>query len=629
MPLPDHIGYADLYEVAPTSAIDRSGVRPLNEWMQIVENLENRSITAFGEVGNGEPADAAFAAAAQYCRDNPGAAIHVPPGEYPIITGNINAMRATFVGSGGKVITPTNGGAPWETVGGASIQPMSTTNPAFLLGRDATFRGLNFWWPGQVGGPDEISSSVTAYPALFAPLSSDYMSRIVIDNCAAINPYRFIDIGSSSKPAGNIDIRNCSIFPINRLARFLGSCPEIIRFSNNFISHGIVETIIADDPTMANDYFANSIILEVDCGAGTGAASVDGLIWDHSNFVFGARTFLKVVTGTMQLCSFSGVFDGVAKILDWASTGGHHSNTWDGIEVYSYVRTNPGTINTAAADTVFMARNSNSASHFNFDNIRVNYAQGDVFDMATAAAKVSLTNSRIYTHGQSTTNASYYAFKDGASVVRAVIRGNDFAAITNVAATQNGVAVGGSPLVDLSDNDFNNQSTPIVTQSSGGVITIKNNKTTNTRAVTSVFIGGSPTVIGHNVENTFDKPLAALGQYIILPDANSDAASTIPAGVNSVIIAAITTNANDWLVLPTIASVGVGWKIKGWSAVAHEMRTPASSNATINNVDADGTNEAAIPATSYWEVESVISTGWLLRAWTNLGAPITAIVPHV
>jgi hypothetical protein len=39
MPLPDHIGYADLYEVAPTSAIDRSGVRPLNEWTQMILDI--------------------------------------------------------------------------------------------------------------------------------------------------------------------------------------------------------------------------------------------------------------------------------------------------------------------------------------------------------------------------------------------------------------------------------------------------------------------------------------------------------------------------------------------------------------------------------------------------------------
>jgi len=41
MPLPDKIAYADLYEVAPTSAVDRSLVRPLNEWMQALTELED------------------------------------------------------------------------------------------------------------------------------------------------------------------------------------------------------------------------------------------------------------------------------------------------------------------------------------------------------------------------------------------------------------------------------------------------------------------------------------------------------------------------------------------------------------------------------------------------------------
>lgn len=108
--------------------------------------------------------------------------------------------------------------------------------------------------------------------------------------------------------------------------------------------------------------------------------------------------------------------------------------------------------------------------------------------------------------------------------------------------------------------------------------------------------------------------------------ANTDdgAASTISAGVNDVVVAAVNSDANDWVNLPA-GTAGV--VVRGWSVVAHELRTPAASTATINNVNADSTNEAAIPATTMWEARCVATDTWVLRAWDELGAVITAIVP--
>ena len=80
------------------------------------------------------------------------------------------------------------------------------------------------------------------------------------------------------------------------------------------------------------------------------------------------------------------------------------------------------------------------------------------------------------------------------------------------------------------------------------------------------------------------------------------------------------------MILPT--GVKPGHTITGYSVVAHEMRTEAASGILINNVDSDGTQEAAIPSTTLWTVVYInATTGWILRAWTELAAPITAIVP--
>lgn len=76
--------------------------------------------------------------------------------------------------------------------------------------------------------------------------------------------------------------------------------------------------------------------------------------------------------------------------------------------------------------------------------------------------------------------------------------------------------------------------------------------------------------------------------------------------------------------LPAIADVEVGAKCKFYiGATGCEVRTVASSGTTINDVDSDGTNEAAIPATHYFEVMKVTSTGYLLTSWTSGGAGAT------
>jgi hypothetical protein len=100
----------------------------------------------------------------------------------------------------------------------------------------------------------------------------------------------------------------------------------------------------------------------------------------------------------------------------------------------------------------------------------------------------------------------------------------------------------------------------------------------------------------------------------------------IPIGQGFVVVANGGSTANI-ATLPAGAAADVGMKIRGWTVTAHELRTPASSGATINNVDSDGTQQAAIPATTYWEADLVAANTWILRAWDELGAPITAIVP--
>jgi hypothetical protein len=79
----------------------------------------------------------------------------------------------------------------------------------------------------------------------------------------------------------------------------------------------------------------------------------------------------------------------------------------------------------------------------------------------------------------------------------------------------------------------------------------------------------------------------------------------------------------------TLPSGTVGTVIRGYvGANGCEMRTVAASGATINGVDSDGTNEAAIPATHYFEAICVAADTWILLDATELGTVGAAgIVP--
>jgi len=85
-------------------------------------------------------------------------------------------------------------------------------------------------------------------------------------------------------------------------------------------------------------------------------------------------------------------------------------------------------------------------------------------------------------------------------------------------------------------------------------------------------------------------------------------------------------NANDIITLPA-GTAGQTIKIKVGSTGC-ELRTPATSNATINNVDCDGTNELALAANGLFICECVATNTWVVYGYTNLGAAIATLVPH-
>ena len=107
--------------------------------------------------------------------------------------------------------------------------------------------------------------------------------------------------------------------------------------------------------------------------------------------------------------------------------------------------------------------------------------------------------------------------------------------------------------------------------------------------------------------------------------ATSDGLTTGLITLGSSFVVVTSASANNIATLPAGTA---GQVINFWvGANGCEIRTPAASGATINNVDSDGTNEAAIPATTAGIAMCVATDTWIVRLFTELGADIAALVP--
>lgn len=116
----------------------------------------------------------------------------------------------------------------------------------------------------------------------------------------------------------------------------------------------------------------------------------------------------------------------------------------------------------------------------------------------------------------------------------------------------------------------------------------------------------------------------------LTPNTDEGAASTIEDGTIHVDVGAVTNDADDFIVLPSLANVPVGHTIKIAcnAGTAFEMRTPSTSNEKINTVDSDGTQEYLCTDTEMISITKVSDTdGWVATAQTALGAIATAVVP--
>ena len=113
-------------------------------------------------------------------------------------------------------------------------------------------------------------------------------------------------------------------------------------------------------------------------------------------------------------------------------------------------------------------------------------------------------------------------------------------------------------------------------------------------------------------------------------DDSESALNTILPGSTAVYVDDQTNDANDFIVLPSLASVPNGWTITvvGQAGGNFEVRTPALSNEEINSEDCDGTKEYLFVDTTIHRFTKINNTiGWMGQGYTAIGAVVTAVVP--
>lgn len=135
----------------------------------------------------------------------------------------------------------------------------------------------------------------------------------------------------------------------------------------------------------------------------------------------------------------------------------------------------------------------------------------------------------------------------------------------------------------------------------------------------SGFLGNAPRVDG--VEFVPVQLIAAAAQ---------GTGNSVPPLTKVVEVVGVTTNADDFIVLPSLASCPNGHTITVLCSAASnfEVRTPASSAEEINSEDCDGTKELLATDTTILFITKINNTiGWMSEVRTAIGAYGTAVVP--
>lgn len=148
---------------------------------------------------------------------------------------------------------------------------------------------------------------------------------------------------------------------------------------------------------------------------------------------------------------------------------------------------------------------------------------------------------------------------------------------------------------------------------------------TNTNGLVEVGIKDAG-VTAAKIASSVISPAKLTASQSVTATADGTGTGAITAPSTYVTFVAVTSAAaTNQVALPAITSASIGQVIYlTVGSNGYELITPASSNNTINNVDADGTNQLDVAATTTVRATQVSATNWICETIAATSIAITA-----
>jgi hypothetical protein len=330
--------------------------------------------------------DVALKAAVDACAAKGGRLI-LPPGKI-LLTGaaTINLQSCTLQGSGFPAGSTTTASL------GTTILLTSTSVKPFIVGKNWSVVGVNFYWPNQLDG-------LTVYPPLFSDDGLNEVSRAYIDKVVIVNAYDAFKQTTSAISWGDLTITNSEIYAVHDRLSISNTGGSFV-LSNLLDGPGAWFSMCpACKASGGNNAAANNRWLHVTAGPAVtiSTVNINTFAWRYGILIDAGGNLANSVM------NFN--FDGMGTLVD-ASSGGNYAvqNKLTGYNsncgIISYA-TNPptGTGNTPCF-------NMGGNSSLTLDNFTGGTAQGSY--ILASGGIVKVLNSNLGGIGLIADGSDYY-----------------------------------------------------------------------------------------------------------------------------------------------------------------------------------------------------------------------------
>ena len=377
---------------------------------------------AYGFGGNftiGSDDTAAFVAAVA-AGISAGKAVHVPAGTYWLAsqTSAITLNGTCIIGDG---VFPTSNFSTTATAA-STLLISNTTTSAFWSGPSSAagwcMTGMVIDYPAQDG------SSVT--PPTMPPLFDGvYYADVTLSDNVFRKPFVLLktETGTGST-LGRVSLHNNRAYCVDKCFWFLGGAADVLNIDNtNFFSIGT----IADGTGYLTTYTATyGEWMRID-SAGGAYQNIDGLLLEGM-FVHGYRYGMRILSGMLDVSTFTGTRWEVSTVLSVEGTGIFAGNSFNGGYVYA------STLTPLTADNVFSITSSSVSNDLLISGgMALNATQGDwIYWGPNSAGPVHIAGVKFGPWGRSGTAGTYAAIyynpSGNASGARVRITGSTFTA---------------------------------------------------------------------------------------------------------------------------------------------------------------------------------------------------------